>query len=108
MFEKALQSNACWTWHHRDIALRQLQPHEEALNSFDRSIEFNPDSFLTWHYRGLTLNNLGKYKSAIASFQKAKELANITPKSLTAAQPKINQPLIPNQSYFTPPQQFLR
>ncbi len=48
--------------------------YEQAIASFDKAIELNPDFHDAWNNRGLALLNLERYEQAIASFKKAIEL----------------------------------
>jgi tetratricopeptide (TPR) repeat protein len=48
--------------------------YEEAINSFDRSIEINPELHEAYYIRGIALDNLGNSKEAIASLDRAIEI----------------------------------
>ena len=41
-----LRTDASWVWHNRAIALGKVERHTEALNSFDRALEFDPNQAL--------------------------------------------------------------
>ena len=45
--------------------------YEEALKSYDKAIELNPDDALAWSNKGAALDNLGKHEEAIKSYDKA-------------------------------------
>lgn len=47
------------------------QDYENALISWDRSLELNPDDHLAWYNRGNALSALGRYEEAIASYERA-------------------------------------
>jgi tetratricopeptide (TPR) repeat protein len=53
--------------------LDKLGRLDEAIASFDKAIEFQPDKYEAWNNRGVTLSNLGRFDEAIASFDKAIE-----------------------------------
>lgn len=56
------------------LILNILQHYLEAITSFDKVIEFQPDDVEAWYQRGLALSNLQQYSGAIASFDKATQL----------------------------------
>jgi tetratricopeptide (TPR) repeat protein len=74
-----LHSESC----HRSIAseaqdfyrkgstLLSLQRSYEALDSFERAIEIEPNQANFWNKRGVALEKLGKNQEAIASYEKA-------------------------------------
>ena len=47
-----------------------LEKYAEALQSYDRAIEINPNNAFAWFNRGLTLANLQRYDEAIDSYNK--------------------------------------
>ncbi len=51
-----------------------LERHEEALNSFDKSLELQSDNLNSWANRGAVLLNLECYEEALNSFNKALEI----------------------------------
>ena len=61
-------------WLSRGLVLGNLGRHEEALESFDRAIELDPNDALAWLSRGAALGNLGRHQEALESFDKAIEL----------------------------------
>ena len=44
---------------------------EEAVASFDKALDINPNNNRAWSKRGIALHNLGKFEEAVASFDKA-------------------------------------
>jgi tetratricopeptide (TPR) repeat protein len=54
--------------------LRNLGRLEEAIASYDKALEFKPDSYEAWYNRGYALGNLGRGEEAIASYEKALEI----------------------------------
>ncbi|MFM6040515.1 MAG: CHAT domain-containing protein, partial [Sphaerospermopsis kisseleviana] len=48
--------------------------HEEAIISYNKAIEINPDFYQAWHARGGALHNLMQYEEALASYDKALEI----------------------------------
>jgi tetratricopeptide (TPR) repeat protein len=53
------------------MALGSLGRYEEALASFDKAIELDPNDAWAWSLRGMALVSLGRYEEALASFDKA-------------------------------------
>jgi tetratricopeptide (TPR) repeat protein len=52
----------------RGSTLNQLGRYEEAIASYDHSLEIKPDNDSAWNNRGNALDNLGRYEEAIASY----------------------------------------
>ncbi len=44
---------------------------EEAITSFEKALQFNPDNDAAWYNRGIALKKLGRYEEALASYEKA-------------------------------------
>jgi len=63
-----------WDWMARGYCLIQLERQNEALESFNKAIELDPDDALTWHMRSITLFALANYDEALESLNKAIEL----------------------------------
>ena len=42
-------------------SLFPLQRHEEAIASYDKALELNPDDDQAWYNRGIVLNNLQQF-----------------------------------------------
>jgi tetratricopeptide (TPR) repeat protein len=59
-------------WHGN--TLDELGRYEEAIASYDKTIEIKPDDDAAWYNRGFALLNLGRYEEAIASFDKTIEI----------------------------------
>jgi tetratricopeptide (TPR) repeat protein len=58
-----------------DVALGNLGRYEEAISSFERSIDFSHyDPAWAWSNRGRGLADLGRHEEAIASYERAIEL----------------------------------
>jgi tetratricopeptide (TPR) repeat protein len=51
-----------------------LGKYEEAIASYDKALEINPDDDQAWNNRGSALDNLERYEEAIASYDKALEI----------------------------------
>jgi tetratricopeptide (TPR) repeat protein len=47
--------------------------YEEAISSYDKALEFNPNDSEVWSNRGVVLGELKRYEEAITSFSKAIE-----------------------------------
>lgn len=48
--------------------------YEEAVGSYDKALELQPNYHQAWYNRGLALSNLGRHEVAVASFDKVLEL----------------------------------
>jgi tetratricopeptide (TPR) repeat protein len=48
-----------------------LEEYEEAIASYDRSLQIKPDNDSAWNNRGYTFHDSGRYEEAIASYDKA-------------------------------------
>ncbi|MGL5792885.1 MAG: tetratricopeptide repeat protein [Xenococcaceae cyanobacterium] len=55
----------------KGIALIELKRYKEALNSFDRAKDIEPNDPLVWSNRGFVLEKLGKPTEARDSDRKA-------------------------------------
>ena len=58
-------------WLGRGYALGNLGRYKEAISSYDKALEINPDNNLPWYNRGVALSNLGRHEEAIASYERA-------------------------------------
>lgn len=58
----------------KGIALFDQGKYDEALKSYDRAIEVNPQNAGAWYNKSFALNRLGRTTEAIAAFTKAREL----------------------------------
>ena len=56
------------------VALGDLGKHDEALKSYERAIEINPNDAEAWYNKGAVLGNLGKHDEALKCFDKAIEI----------------------------------
>ncbi|MBI4639577.1 MAG: tetratricopeptide repeat protein [Candidatus Tectomicrobia bacterium] len=63
-----------WDWFAKGTCLGNLGRYDEALASFDKAIEFDPNNERVWYNRGVALGNAGHYNEALLSFDKATEL----------------------------------
>jgi tetratricopeptide (TPR) repeat protein len=61
-------------WFERGYCLDRLGRYDDALASFDKMIELNPNDAWAWEFRGGTLDSLGRLDEALASYDKAIEL----------------------------------
>jgi len=53
------------------ITLTKLGKYEEAVASFDKALEINPNNLKTLSNKGVALARLGKHEEAVACFDKA-------------------------------------
>jgi tetratricopeptide (TPR) repeat protein len=67
-------SNDLSAWNLRGIALSKLGRYKEAITSWNRCLEINPQNALAWHFRGIALAKLERYEEAIASCDLALEI----------------------------------
>ncbi|MFP5273801.1 tetratricopeptide repeat protein, partial [Coleofasciculus sp.] len=61
-------------WFKRGFCLSHLKRYEEALVSYDKAIELNPNDAPAWVIRGGVLYKLERYEEALVSYEKAIEL----------------------------------
>jgi len=60
-------------WYNRGISLLYLRRYEEAIASFDKTLEFKPNDHEVWNIRGILLWTLGRLDEALTSFDRAIE-----------------------------------
>ena len=53
------------------MLLYQLGRKEEAIESYDKALEINPDLHKAWYLRGAALSHLDRKEEAFASCEKA-------------------------------------
>lgn len=63
-----------WDWFMQGDCLDQLERLDEALASFNKSIELDQEEAHIWFHRGLVFLNLERWNEALESFDKAIEL----------------------------------
>ncbi|MGA9383307.1 MAG: tetratricopeptide repeat protein, partial [Phormidium sp.] len=68
-------------WLKQGTCLYELKRYEEAIASYYKALEINPDHDAAWNNRGVTLDKLGRLEEAIVSYKLALE---INPDSDTA------------------------
>lgn len=61
-------------WLNRGATLYTLGRHEEAIASYDKALELNPNDHAVWSNRSLVLYVIGRHEEAIASYDKVLEL----------------------------------
>ncbi len=61
------------------MALEVLEKYEDAIASFDKTIELNPNSSKAWNSKGYLLVQLERDDEALACFDKALELNSTMP-----------------------------
>jgi tetratricopeptide (TPR) repeat protein len=61
-------------WFDRGNELCKLGRYEEAISSYNRAIEINPDNDKIWSNRGSALRILRRYSEAITSYDRAVEI----------------------------------
>ncbi len=55
----------------KGVFLSVFHRYEEAISSYEKSLELNPDNHEAWINRGDSLNYLGRYEEAVASYDTA-------------------------------------
>jgi superkiller protein 3 len=62
---------------HRNLGLLFLHKgdYSEAINHFNRALEFNPTHYEVYNYLGIAYNNWKKYQKAMGAFSRVLELA---------------------------------
>lgn len=51
--------------------LTKLGKYQEAIESYDKALEINPNDFDAWNNKGHALKDSGRYQEAITSYDKA-------------------------------------
>ena len=54
--------------------LDYLGKYGEAVNSFEKAIQYKPDYYEAWYMKGRTLDHAAQYEEAIKAFDKAVEI----------------------------------
>ncbi|CAD8129202.1 unnamed protein product [Paramecium sonneborni] len=62
------QENA---WANKEIALRNLNRYQEAINCYDQALSINSKDDNSWYNKGIALENLNNYQEAICCYEKA-------------------------------------
>lgn len=62
----------CWYW--LGNSYLNLEDYNNAVYSFERSIEINPNDFDTWNDYGVALQRLNRIDEAISAYSKALEI----------------------------------
>ncbi|NJO51109.1 MAG: tetratricopeptide repeat protein [Leptolyngbyaceae cyanobacterium RM2_2_4] len=58
----------------RGMALENLHRYEEAIMSYDRVVQIQPDDHVAWFKRGMVLEHLKQHQQAIISFDRVVQL----------------------------------
>lgn len=58
-------------WYHEGENLYAQGKYEEAINAFDKAIEFDPKYIDAYYWKGLALNDLGRFEEALKAYDKA-------------------------------------
>ena len=53
------------------MSLNNLKKYQEAIKSFDKAIEINPNYAVVYNHKGWTLTKLERFHEAIACYDKA-------------------------------------
>ena len=60
-----------YAWSNKGAALFSQGKYDEAIASYDRAIEINPDYKQAWNNKGIVYFNMGKYSDAIVCYDRA-------------------------------------
>ena len=63
-----------WEWNNKGMSLRALGLHDEAMKSFDRSLQLNRLDPFAWNNKGQVLCDKGRYEEALNCLQQAVRL----------------------------------
>ncbi|NJK27785.1 MAG: tetratricopeptide repeat protein, partial [Coleofasciculaceae cyanobacterium SM2_3_26] len=58
-------------WYNEGRSLHRLGVYREAIASYDRALELQPNNYEVWYERGNSLRELGDLAGAIASYDRA-------------------------------------
>jgi len=58
----------------KGFALSKLNRHEEALETFNKTIQLKPDYALAYYNKGCTLDELSRFAEAVEAFNKSIQL----------------------------------
>ena len=60
--------------YNRGISLANLGNYKEAIKSYDKALELNPDDAKTIYEKAISMNNLGKHNDAERLVSKARDM----------------------------------
>ena len=55
----------------KGVALTKLARHEEALESYERSLGLDENNAVTWSNKGVALDDLARYEEALESYDRS-------------------------------------
>jgi tetratricopeptide (TPR) repeat protein len=53
-------------WHKTGLLQQGFRQHQDALASFGKAVELQPDGWESWHWRGISHGSLGQWEKAVA------------------------------------------
>lgn len=72
---KTSNTDSAKSYYEQGLLYSIYQKHPEAIASYDRALEINPEFILGYYHRGIAKEKLGEITTAIQDFQKAQFLA---------------------------------
>jgi tetratricopeptide (TPR) repeat protein len=63
-------------WDAKGVALGEMGRYEDALKSFEKSIEIDDEFYLAWENKGMALQAMGKIAESRSALYKSRQLAN--------------------------------
>jgi len=67
-------ANYAYVWHHRGDVMYQLKRYPEAISSYEKAIQLDPQDAHSIYSRGLVLAELGRDREALTAYNNALEL----------------------------------
>jgi tetratricopeptide (TPR) repeat protein len=66
---------SAWECVNKGNTLSDQKKYEEAIECYDKALQFDPEYTNAWNNKGYSLGNMRKYKAAIKCFDKVLEIA---------------------------------
>jgi len=68
-----MNQNSAEYWFEKGKEYLENEKFNEALEAFEKAIEYNPEDANVWYNKGVTLDKLGRYEEELEAFEKAIE-----------------------------------
>lgn len=67
-------ANYAYIWHHRGDVMYELKRYPEAIASYEKAVQIDPQYARSMYSRGLLLAELGRDREALTAYNQALEL----------------------------------